>query len=529
MSLLASRPSRPVVAAFALLGAGAACLLASMWLGSGEPPPARQGDASKVLAAFVAHEPAALEVDLAARYGGRRELLDPRRTLPTWHKHLPTDAVATYKAIRDCSEPSVFVADPELAKAIDWHAASCAHTARELASLAEHPPFMHPTGSSYAYLLTNEAPRPAEAWLAANKRAFHVLELRELPPALLAPDERALSELPPAAFSRILEGDTTVLSNAWMIHASRDQYGPTKLVFRHRDDWDAFASRAGVTLVAGASACADAETPVLCWHTEPVSASRRSGVRALLLGGAALGMLGIALLVALVVRARREAERERVFLLRTLTHELRSPVTAMRLDVEPLRASFDALPEDCQEPLLRLSEGIERLSRVLEVTGRALSLFDSRVEKRASPIAARIVPSVNAYFEELTGEWPEDVVLDLPAEDHAFTTDPDWLRVAVKNLVENAAKHGESPIRVSVRVSGREGKSELCVRVQDQGKTPDLTLADAVRPFTKGDRSSGLGLGLSLVQRIVERQGGRLRHEPDPTTFELRMPQGKDR
>ncbi len=489
----------------------------------------RQGDASKVLAAFLAQEPASLDVDLAARYGGRRELLDPRRTLPTWHKHLPVDAIATWKAIRDCSEPSVFVADPELAKAIDWHAASCAHTPPQLASLAEHPPFMHPNGSSYAYLLTNEAPRPTDAWLTANKRAFHVLELRELPPTLLTPDERALSELPPAAFSRMLEGDATLLTDAWIVHAARDQYGPTKLVFRSRDSWDAFASRAGVSLLGGASVCADAETSVLCWHTEPVSASRRSGVRALLIGGASLATLGVATLIALVVRARREAERERVFLLRTLTHELRSPVTAMRLDVEPLRASFDALPEDCQEPLLRVSAGIERLSRVLEVTGRALSLFDSQDSRRASPIAARVIPSLTAYFEELTGEWPEDVELDLPASDHAFTTDPDWLRVALKNLVENAAKHGESPIRVTVRVSGREGKRELCVRVSDRGTTPDFTLADAVRPFTKGDRSSGLGLGLSLVQRIAERQGGRLRHEPDPTTFELRMPQGKDR
>ncbi len=476
-----------------------------MWLDGGEPSAAQPVDTSKVLAAFARENPAALEIDLAARYGGRLELLDPRRTLPTWHRHLQSEAVATYKALRDCSEPSVFVADPELAKAIDWHAASCAHASPLLASLADHPPFIHPAGVSYAHLLIDESLRRDDAWLSAHKRAFHVLELRELPPALLTPDERALSELPPAAFARMLEGHATVLTNAWILHVSHDQYGPTTVALRRRDAWEAFAAR------------------------QSGFAARRTGARALATGGGLLAVAGIALLIAMIVRARREADRERVFLLRTLTHELRSPVTAMRLDVEPLRASFDALPEDCQEPLLRLSEGIERLSRVLEVTGRALSLFDSRVEKGASPIAARVVPSVNAYFEELTGEWPEDVALDLPEEDRTFATDPDWLRVAVKNLVENAAKHGVAPIRVSVQVSGREGKGELVVRVQDQGKTPDLTLGNVVRPFTKGERSAGLGLGLSLVQRIAETQGGRLRHEPDPTTFELRMPEGKHR
>jgi signal transduction histidine kinase len=517
--------SRAVVAAFALLGAGAGCIVGALWLGNEERPPAKLGDAKTVLVAFEKERSADQEIDLAALYGGRLELLDPRRTLPTWHKHLPSDAVATRAALRDCGQQSVFVADPELAKAIDWHAASCAHSGALLETLAARPPFMHPTGSSYAQLLRSESPRPDRSWLGAHKRAFHVLELRDLPPELLTPDERTLSELPAAAFARIIEGDATVLTNAWIMHVSRDQYGPTKLALRTRDRWNAFAERSGVSLGRASGACVEPASPVLCWRAERVPASRRTSVRALGGGGAVLLCAGLALSIALVVRARREAERERVFLLRTLTHELRSPVTAMRLDVEPLRAAFDALPEDCQEPMLRLSAGIERLSRVLEVTGRALSLFDSRGENGS--IDARLIPSLNAYFEELRGEWPEDVTLDLPEEDGAFSTDPDWLRVAVKNLVANAAKHGEAPVRVTARMSDRG--DELIVRVSDQGKTPDLRLANVTRPFVKGPGSGGLGLGLSLVSRIVERQGGRLRHEPDPTTFELRMPRGTNR
>jgi signal transduction histidine kinase len=510
------------VAAFALLCAGA--FAAALWLGAEERPPTASFEGAKVLAAFIAKQPAALELDLTTRYGGRLELLDPRRTLPTWHKHDVRDATATYAALRTCAPPPV-VADPDLAKAIEWRSATCTSARPRMEALAARPPFMHPSGSSYAELLFRETPRPDDAWLAAHARAFHVLELSELPAGALTEEERALAALPPAAFLRILEGDATVLTKAWIIHVSRDQYGPTTLSLRPRAAFDAFAERGGVALGPRSTACVEAESPVLCWREARAPTWRRTAARAMGASGAALLVVTTALLGAMVVRARREAARERVFLLRTLTHELRSPVTAMRLDVEPLRAAFDALPEECQEPMLRLSAGVERLSRVLEVTGRTLSLFDEENAERAPPITAHAIQSVNAYFEELTGEWPEDVALDLPAGDRAFVTDPDWLRVAVKNLVENAVKHGKRPVRVSARASD----DELVVRVTDAGKTKTLSLAEAARPFAKGDGSTGLGLGLSLVVRIAEKQGGRLRHEPDPTTFELRMPQGKER
>jgi signal transduction histidine kinase len=179
------------------------------------------------------------------------------------------------------------------------------------------------------------------------------------------------------------------------------------------------------------------------------------------------------------------------------------------------------LPDDCQEPLLRLVEGVERMSRVLEVTGRVLSLFESHGGAgSASVVAPREVASLKTYFDELREEWPEGVTLSLPKEDASLFLDPDWVRVAVRNLVANGVTHGVLPVAVVVRVDS----GALVVRVSDAGKTPDFSLKDAALPFHKDEKSTGLGLGLSLVQRIVTLSGGRLRHEAEPTTFELRMP-----
>ena len=64
----------------------------------------------------------------------------------------------------------------------------------------------------------------------------------------------------------------------------------------------------------------------------------------------------------------------------------------------------------------------------------------------------------------------------------------------------------------------------LVVRVTDGGTSEALALGRAIQPNARGPASTGLGLGLAIVDRIARMLGGRLAHEPSPTTFELRVP-----
>jgi signal transduction histidine kinase len=122
-------------------------------------------------------------------------------------------------------------------------------------------------------------------------------------------------------------------------------------------------------------------------------------------------------------------------------------------------------------------------------------------------------------LSDFAAEWPE-VTLAYEGDDGPIATDPEWLGVALRNLVENACRHGKSPVVVRARLE----PNSLVIRVEDAGSTPDLSLPRATAAWTRAKESRGLGLGLALVARVANALGGTLEHEPRPTAFVLRLP-----
>ena len=468
------------------------------------------------------------DIDLAARYAGRLELLDPRLALPQWHTHARDDAARLYAATRACPTSALPpLADAALAKAAAWHSATCGgSSASAIDELVDRPPFMHPSGRSYAALAhALGGPSSALAWTRAHARSFHVLELAALEPAPLEPPERALAALDARAWEALARGDRLVLTASSLLVAEHGPLGLAKVRVHSRATWESFSHDAALALRprGRSSICAQPASLELCWETRTAAERHRPAFFAWTTSSAAV-VLGASFVLAFAYAGeRRRLNADRIHVLRTLTHELRTPATGLRLDIEPLRAAYDDLPASCQEPLLRISDGIERLHRVLHRSARYLALFESHGRASESLAKLREVPSTKTMFEELQDEWPEDVVLTADSDDGPVTTDPDWLGVAVRNLVENGVRHGKAPVRVAWRLD----EGALVVRVSDAGTTPKLSLRRAVAPHERDERSPGLGLGLAIVDRVAELLGGRLSHEPAPTTFVLRLPAQK--
>jgi signal transduction histidine kinase len=197
-----------------------------------------------------------------------------------------------------------------------------------------------------------------------------------------------------------------------------------------------------------------------------------------------------------VVRREREA---RAFLLRMLTHELRTPATTIGLSLENLRRDFDSLPERAQGEFLRLCDSVQRLRRVVEASSAYLRADFAFQPSDIRSINQFVGGQLRAYEGRL-----EFVPLD---EDRSLRLDPYWVGLCLHNLVGNALKHGKPP--VTVRLASRRHVLELTV--EDGGSLQNQ----------RGGDGEGLGPGLSIVDKVARLMQGRLMVRPSPTAFTL--------
>lgn len=217
--------------------------------------------------------------------------------------------------------------------------------------------------------------------------------------------------------------------------------------------------------------------------------------------------------VLLLRDLRHESEMERIKAeyFSRMGHELRTPLTAIVSSADLLlRHSLSA--EDAGRFHSVILDSANRLSRVVEM----LEFFAARgagwVLFRPAPLDVRdlLDPLLSRWSKKLTGKGA--ITVDI---DDAVTTingDRRWLGVAIDELIDNAVKFsppGAADVSVTVSVG-----HALEISVRDRGKGMTAReQATAFEEFVQGDGSDnrqfgGLGLGLSLVQRVVEGHGG---------------------
>jgi two-component system sensor histidine kinase KdpD len=221
--------------------------------------------------------------------------------------------------------------------------------------------------------------------------------------------------------------------------------------------------------------------------------------------------------------ALRRSDEIKTAVLRTVSHDLRSPLTA-------IVAAADALASPALEAGERteLADAIahesRRLSRLVDQLLDLSRLQAGEAEPREDWISLDEV--IRAAVED-TGAAPESVRLAIAPDLPLIRADATQLRRAFANLIENALNYGAGlPVSVRARVSGQR----ILIRVVDQG--PGIALAEQERiftPFYRGSHhaGSGSGLGLAIVRGFVEANGGRVRIESLPqqgASFVVELP-----
>jgi signal transduction histidine kinase/DNA-binding response OmpR family regulator len=210
----------------------------------------------------------------------------------------------------------------------------------------------------------------------------------------------------------------------------------------------------------------------------------------------------------------QEGDRRKSEFLAMLGHELRNPLAPIRsavevlrrqgLDHPGLRTARDMIDRQVQL-MVRL---VDDLLDVARITRGKIQLRKEPVEMAA--VAARAVETSRPLIDERR----HALTVSVPDEPLWVAGDAARLAQVIANLLNNAAKYTEPGGRIELAV-GRDGDCAV-VRVRDTGVgLPPETLSSVFDLFTQVDRSldraqGGLGIGLTLVRRLVELHGGRV-------------------
>jgi two-component system sensor histidine kinase KdpD len=223
----------------------------------------------------------------------------------------------------------------------------------------------------------------------------------------------------------------------------------------------------------------------------------------------------------------RRSDAVKTAVLRSVSHDLRSPITAIMTASDVLESSGEALSPDEREELhssIRLQ--IRRLDRLVA------NLLDlSRLEAGAARPVPELwtVDGLIARALEAIGLENERIEAVLPDDSPPVSVDAAQLEHALVNLLENALRF--SSLTDPVEMRAEHVGDEVVVRITDHG--PGIPAREHGRIFeafqrgTSGDGDRGSGLGLAIARGFVQLNGGRLWVESEPgkgTTFALAFP-----
>jgi K+-sensing histidine kinase KdpD len=223
----------------------------------------------------------------------------------------------------------------------------------------------------------------------------------------------------------------------------------------------------------------------------------------------------------------RQADAVKTAVLHAVSHDLRSPLTAIRAASEGLDNPAVQLDAREREELCEtIRTEVRRLERLVE------NLLDlSRLEagpSRRTPELWTVDALLASALEQL-GREADRVEADIPVDVGLVRVDGPQVHRVLVNLIENALKFSSPSDPIDVTVEGGSGR--VRVRVRDRG--PGIPESDRERifdPFERGSTAGpGSGLGLAIARGFAEANGGRVWVEPEaePTggsTFVLELP-----
>jgi len=231
-------------------------------------------------------------------------------------------------------------------------------------------------------------------------------------------------------------------------------------------------------------------------------------------------------------KALKEADRHKDEFLAMLAHELRNPLAPIHNAIELMRMKplddpqLNWARDVIARQLTSLTRLVDDLLDVSRITRGKINLTRQVVELEG--LISRAVETVHPLFDEHSHQ----LTLELPEPGVKVFGDPTRLTQAIANVLGNAAKYTDTGGQISLAATVRDADVEIRVRDNGIGIRPEM-LPHVFELFTQLDRGDGrtqggLGIGLALVQQLVQMHGGEVSAASDGpgkgSEFVIRLP-----
>jgi two-component system phosphate regulon sensor histidine kinase PhoR len=242
-------------------------------------------------------------------------------------------------------------------------------------------------------------------------------------------------------------------------------------------------------------------------------------------------VIGTAATLAVLYREARLAKLQTDFV-NKVSHDLRTPLTSIRMFVETLQMGRLPDLERQQEALDIIANETERLSALITrlLDWARMEAGRMRYERRPVPVEVLVDRALEALAPQLLHQ-PAEIVCDVPATLPNVAGDEEALVGALVDVLQNAHKYTGPEKKITV--SARAVEDGVAIRVADNG--PGIPEPEQKRIFEKFYRAKdpldrtieGSGLGLAMVKHILQAHGGKVSVESQPgagATFTLVLP-----
>jgi two-component system osmolarity sensor histidine kinase EnvZ len=214
-----------------------------------------------------------------------------------------------------------------------------------------------------------------------------------------------------------------------------------------------------------------------------------------------------------MARDLRQNEADRELMLAGISHDLRTPLARMRLEIE-MSHMTDEARQAIDEDLGQINHSIGQLMEYARPAGQ---VPEAGID--VSRVLQDLFERERSHTESLGGELKADIATGLQARVSAND-----LKRIVSNLIENARRYGRSASddRAHITLSAYQLGNLLRIDVQDQGVgIPHSDIQRLLRPFARGETArtgvSGAGLGLAIVERLLGQVGGKFELISNPS------------